>query len=113
MNNWKFLVVMVVLILTIYLAFDFFRPIVDNSKETKDKIDSLNKAIMMIQEHQIKLDSTIAIFNNEIGSVDSNIKNIKRQKTIIKEIYHEKINNVSSFNNNQIDSFFSGRYGKW
>lgn len=113
MNNWKFIVGMIALIIIVYLSADFFRPLIDNGKQYKNKIDSLDKAIVLIQEHQIKLDSAIEMFNNEIDSVDINIKNIKGQKIIIKEIYHEKNNNVSSFNNRQIDSFFSNRYGKW
>jgi len=113
MNNWKFIVSMIVLIIIIYLAADFFKPIVNNSKETKDKIDSLNNVIMVIKEHQIKLDSTIKIFSDGINNVDSSIKKIKGQKTIINQIYYEKSNSASSFNNRQIDSFFTDRYGKW
>lgn len=101
---------MVILVLIIFLIPKYFSPIIDNQKQTFDKIDSLNNIIKDIQSHQLKLDSSINNFNSMIDEVDSSIKNIKGQKTIIKEIYHEKINSVSSYTNKQIDSFFSGRY---
>lgn len=110
MNNWKVIIFMVILVLIIFLIPKYFSPIIDNQKQTFDKIDSLNNIIKDIQSHQLKLDSSINNFNSMIDEVDSSIKNIKGQKTIIKEIYHEKINSVSSYTNKQIDSFFSGRY---
>jgi translation initiation factor IF-3 len=41
---------------------------------------------------------------------DKEIK-AKAVKTVIKEIYYEKINNVSKYNDKQLDSFFTDRYG--
>ena len=50
--------------------------------------------------------------NENIKIVDNNINQLDAQKTIIKEIYHEKINSISNYNDAQIDSFFTDRYNK-
>jgi hypothetical protein len=78
--------------------------------DEKAKIDSLNTLIEEIHKDQLKLDSTIEGYNQKIDEVDDHIGKIKGQKTIVKEIYHEKINNVDKLSNPQLDSFFSDRY---
>jgi len=110
MNNWKFFIIISLLIVIFYFGVDLFRPVMIDNKDTKKKIDSLNMIIFNMQKEQLKLDSIIKNFNEEMDSVDSKVKNIKGQKTIIREIYHEKINSVNSYDAQQIDSFFSDRY---
>jgi len=77
----------------------------------KTKIDSLNKMMKELIKEQNKLDSTIILYNKEINDLDKNISSIKGQKTIIKEIYHDEINRVVNYNDAQLDSFFTNRYG--
>lgn len=78
--------------------------------DEKAKIDSLNQVIKGIYKDQQKLDSNIAGYNKKIDIVDNNINNIKSQKTIVKEIYHEEINRAGNYTEPQLDSFFSARY---
>jgi len=78
--------------------------------DERAKIDSLNTLIEEIHKDQQKLDSTIEGYNQKIDEVDEHIGKIKGQKTIVKEIYHEKINNVDKLSHPQLDSFFSNRY---
>ena len=85
-------------------------PSIEMSNESLKKIDSLNKTILLIEGEQHKIDSQLVKYNKEIDGIDENISNIKSEKTIIREIYHEKINSVNTFNTNQLDSFFSSRY---
>lgn len=80
------------------------------SSESKSKIDSINNSIKTIEVIQKKMDSNIVQYNKEILNVDKKISDIKIEKTIIKEIYHEKIISVDNFNDIQIDSFFANRY---
>jgi hypothetical protein len=63
----------------------------------------------MYKEQEL-LDDKIDDLNKEIIEVDNGIDKIKNQKTIVKEIYHEKINRVSNFTEPELDSFFSDRY---
>lgn len=110
-STWIVILFLIIILLGILLAKRYFTPIVDASKQTFEKIDSLNKLIKDMENHRIKLDSTISVFNTQIENVDSNINKIKGQKTVIKEIYYEKINRISTYTNDQIDSFFTERYG--
>lgn len=78
--------------------------------EEKAKLDSLNKIIKEIEFEQQKLDSNIVSYNQKIDEVDNHIDNIKGQKTIVKEIYHEKISSVDKLTVRELDSFFTDRY---
>jgi vacuolar-type H+-ATPase subunit I/STV1 len=80
------------------------------SEETKAKIDSLNVHIKIIEEDNKKLDTAITLYNKEVEKVDNIINNIKNEKTIIKEFYHEKIISIDNYSSAQIDSFFTNRY---
>jgi len=78
--------------------------------DEKAKIDSLTLMIKEIELEQQKLDSNIVSYNQKIDEVDNHIDKIKGQKTIVKEIYHEKINNVDKLTVRELDSFFTDRY---
>lgn len=90
--------------------FFIVTPSIEMSNESIKKIDSLNKTILLIETEQHKIDSQLVKYNKEIDGIDENISNIKNEKTIIREIYHEKINSINTFNTTQLDSFFSSRY---
>lgn len=82
------------------------------SPEQKQQLDSLNVQIRLLHEDNLKLESQIDSFNTEIQEVDDHIGKIKNQKTIVKEIYHEKISNVDKLTVRELDSFFTDRYNK-
>jgi len=80
------------------------------TRMSEQKIDYLNIIIKDMYKEQQKLDSSIIVYNKKIDEIDNSIHKIKGQKTIIKEIYHEEINRVDSYTDNDIDSFFANRY---
>lgn len=94
-----------------YLIF-FLTPRVQMAADQKQQLDSLNKVINQLHEDNLKLENKISDFNNQIEEVDHSIGKIKSQKTIIKEIYHEKITNVDKLTSREVDSFFTDRYNK-
>ena len=108
-NIWTILKIVLVVFLVYWLMF-ILTPIVKMSDESKAKIDSLNANIKRYEEETKKIDSAIAGYNVEIHKIDNVINNIKQEKTIIKEFYHEKIISVDTFSKSQIDSFFAKRY---
>lgn len=110
-TNFKTIVLLVFGIFIIYWLMFVITPNVGMSAETKAKIDSLNSNIRRYEEENKKLDSSIVMYVEQISKIDSAINNIKKQKTIIKEFYHEKIISVDTFSRSQIDDFFSKRYG--
>lgn len=95
----------------LYWVIFVLTPVITMPDKEKSKIDSLNNMIKDIYKDQNKLDSSIVNFNGQISSVDSHISEIKNQKTIIKEIYHEQINRVDNYTDYELDSFFTVRYG--
>jgi vacuolar-type H+-ATPase subunit I/STV1 len=95
----------------IYWIMFVLTPSVKMSAESKAKIDSLNANIMKYEEENKKIDTAIAAYNTEIHKIDNIISNIKQEKTIIKEFYHETIISIDTFSRSQIDSFFTKRYG--
>lgn len=92
-----------------YLIF-FLTPNVKMTANQKQQLDSLNIVIKQLHEDNLKLESKISDFNKEIDEVDKNISKIKGQKTVVKEIYHEKISNVDKLTVPELDSFFTDRY---
>lgn len=78
----------------------------------KNKIDSIDNNIVLLKELQKGVDDNISELKNEVLEVESTIGSVKNQKVIIKEYYENKINSVDKFTNNELDSFFSNRYGR-
>lgn len=109
-KNWFQFFMIITISIVIYSIFFKLTPSLEKKEETERKLDSLTSTIKKIELEQQKLDTLIMDYNKKIVEYDQNIQKIKSQKTIIKEIYHAKINSVSGYNNNQVDSFFSDRY---
>lgn len=110
MKYAKDIITIVFLLIILYCMYFILIPSSKLAEETYNKIDSLNSHIDSLETINNKLDSQIVIYNNQITEIDKSIDRIKNEKTIIKEIYHEKINNVDNYNVNQLDSFFTERY---
>jgi len=110
-KNYKTIIKVLFGLFILYWLIFFLTPKITMSSESKQIIDSLNTHIKNIELEQLKIDSNIVQYNKEINEIDKNIIKLNTQKTIIKEYYHEKIISVDSYNSNQLDSFFSRRYG--
>lgn len=95
----------------VYWLLFFLTPKVQMAAESKQAIDSLNVEIKEIEKEQDSLSNSISEYKEEINLLDQHISTIQSQKTIIKEIYHEEIKRVDSYNDRKLDSFFAVRYG--
>lgn len=82
-----------------------------NDELYKEKLDNIQATINQLNENQKKLNTEILGFKNQMVEVENKISEVENQKIIIKEIYHEKINTVNNYNDRQLDSFFTERYG--
>ena len=78
--------------------------------EYKAIIDSLTVANKELEAKQLKIDSSIQVYETEVKAIDFQVDNIKEKTTIIREYYHEQSVAASSYNTTQIDSFFKARY---
>ena len=95
----------------IYWLLFFLTPKVQMAAESKQAIDLLNVEIKEIEKEQDSLSNSISEYKEYINFLDKNISKIQSKKTIIKEIYHEEIKRVDSYNDRKLDSFFAVRYG--
>ena len=92
-----------------YLIF-FLTPKVNMSVAQKQQLDSLSILVNQLHEDNLELEKEINEYDKKIDEVDNHIDKIKGQKTIVKEIYHEKINSVDKLTVRELDSFFTDRY---
>lgn len=110
MKYAKDVVTIGVLLIILYCVFFILIPSSKLAEQTYNKIDSLNNHVDSLETINHKLDSQLVIYNTQITEIDKSIDRIKNEKITIKEIYHEKINNVDNFDVRQLDSFFTERY---
>jgi len=89
-----------------------FSPKLEGMDTFKNKIDSIDNKIVFLREQQKQVDENISELKGEVLQVESIIGSVKNQKVIIKEYYENKINSVDKFTNDELDSFFSSRYGR-
>ena len=99
----------IVLFLLYWIIF-VLTPRTGMSVEQKIILDSLSNKINQLHSDNSKLETTIQNYNEKISNIDNNINNLKNQKIIIKEYYHEKINGVDKLTLAELDSFFAKRY---
>lgn len=109
-NNFGTIVKVLFGLFILYYLIFFLTPSVKMSQEQKRQLDSLNVVIKQLHDDNLLLESKIDNFEMQIQEVDFNIDRIKGEKTIIKEIYHEKISNVDKLTVPELDSFFTERY---
>ena len=111
LKNYKTILQFVFGVFVLYWLIFFLTPRIEMSEVDKYKIQQIDEFVKKTYENQLKLDSSIKEFNEEIELVEKNIERIKGEKTVIREIYHEEINRVNEYSDKQLDSFFTNRYG--
>jgi septal ring factor EnvC (AmiA/AmiB activator) len=107
---YKYVVIGVVGLFVLYGVVYIATPKPGMSELDRYKIDQLNKEINLVIENQKKLDKQIEGYKKELTKIDSTIANVRNQKTIIKEYYKDKGEEIVGMNPSQIDSLFHKRY---
>lgn len=111
-NNYVTILKIVGGLFLLYWVIFVLTPKIQMSQIQLQKLDSLSKQIETLHNDNLKLETEIIGFNDKISEIDKSIDKVKAQKTIIKEYYHEKINNVDKLTIRELDSFFTNRYNK-
>lgn len=100
-----------------YWILFILTPSLNSSSKTKEEIESLKLMMTTLDEYikqeenkKSEIDNNIESINQEIIKIDNSVSKLKNQKIIIKEYYHEKINSVDTFSDDEIDKFLSDRY---
>jgi hypothetical protein len=115
----KNIAIVIGVVIVFYWILFVLTPFLNSSSKTKEEIQSMNLMLNTLdnyikekEQEQNNLDNSIQLVNEHIEKIDSAISKIKVQKVIIREYYHEKINNVDGYDDSDIDSFITNRYGK-
>lgn len=110
-ENSKFLAQLLVGLLVLYIFLYFITPKVELSKEDGKKLQELDYKIQQVYSEQKKIDENISRFTYEIETIQDSILRLKKQRDIIQNFYDEKEIIISKFDDKQLDSFFTNRYG--
>jgi predicted Holliday junction resolvase-like endonuclease len=98
-------------LLFLYIFIVVFTPKTKISKESRNKLDSIELQIQALKKQQVKQDSLLTVESNERVAIDKQLETVNNKTTIIREYYIEKSKEVSNYNSTQLDSFFRSRYG--
>ncbi len=107
---YKYVLGGVLFIAVLYLVVYLATPKPQMSELDKYKLEQLNNEIHTLVESQKKLDSQIESYKQELTKIDSTIAKVRNQKTIVKEYYKEKGEEIDKMTKSQIDSLLHKRY---
>lgn len=110
-NHYRDIILVFLGFLLVYLLIRTFTPVPDKSELLKYKLEQLDKKIEDTKKQQLKLDSNIVRYREDIKKIDKTIEYIRNQKTIINNYYTIKEKEINGYNYKQIDSSFKKRYG--
>ena len=74
------------------------------------KIDSIQKDIDSVYTKNDLIDTQIDLVDTHISNVDKNIQQVTKNITIIKNNTDEKVNNVATIGNIELERLFTERY---
>lgn len=97
------------LLLISSVVFFYFKDVRMNN-ESKKQTKELNSLIKDLKKQNENISVEILGLKESMKIVDDNVNKLEGQKTIIKEIYHEKISSITNYTEYQLDSFFTARY---
>ena len=104
-------------IVLIYIYFNLnpseIKQTLKDNKKIESKVDSLKSDNMFIVERMYELEKKQAMFFELIDQNNNLIRENNKELQKLKRIYNEKINSISSYNTNQLDSFFANRYKEY
>jgi GH25 family lysozyme M1 (1,4-beta-N-acetylmuramidase) len=98
-------------VIFLYLFILLVTPKQGMPADIKATIDSLTTVNKQLIKHQKQIDSTIAVYEEEVNQINNQVDNIKEKTTIIREYYHEVGQQVNQYTPTQVDSFFKAKYG--
>ena len=81
-------------------------------KKYEDKIKSLQTNVDSISKINTEINNKIITLNGDISNITNKIEKVDKTINIIKRNTDEKIRNVDNFGVNDLELFFTNRYGK-
>lgn len=106
-------IIVTVLLYLIYLGYGFFQNNTSKINTFEQSIDSLSEEIHKLDSVHIKQDSVIILYKDSVVFLDKIIEKEKIKYTEIKHKFNETRTHITHYTPNQLDSFFSKRYGQF
>jgi len=83
---------------------------VDKYAKQKSEIDSLSKMIEALKKDQLKYDSLITQYKDNLMIMDRQIDSTKHKITQIQNYYGNKIKAIDTATHDELGDFFTNRY---
>jgi hypothetical protein len=109
-NSIKLISIIIFVLFITYWMILLLTPKAQIPAEYKLELDILNKANADLAAKQKQIDSIIAIYKNQVDSVDLVIRSLDIKKTEVNNYYQTLGTQVNKYTPTQIDSFFKLRY---
>jgi predicted nucleic acid-binding Zn-ribbon protein len=103
----------IILLYLIYLGYSLFQENTSKYNHLENSIDSLSGEITKLDSIHVKQDSIIVLYKDSIVYLDNVIEKEKTKYIQIKHKFDEKRTHIVHYTPNQLDSFFSKRYGQF
>jgi chromosome segregation ATPase len=107
----EFILLLIIAILLIVNLFNL-NTIKTDVKKYEDKMNSLQTNIDSINLLNLEINNNISKLNGDVTNITTKIENVDKTIKIIKRNTDEKIRDVDNFGVNELELFFSNRYGK-
>jgi hypothetical protein len=108
-NNLNKILIILILIITIMLLIKSFIP---KRKDDllKYKLEQLDKNINEMKEQQKKINQKIDVYKKDIIVIDSNIRNIKTNRSTVNNYYELKEDSINGMERKEMINEFKKRY---
>ena len=104
-------ITVIILLALLYQGYNLIQNNTSKYDHFQHSIDSISNEITKLDSVHIKQDSTIALYKDSVVYLDNIIVEEKIKYTEIKHKFNEKRTHITHYTPNQLDSFFSKRYG--
>ena len=92
------------------LVYHFFGEREDYVKEYNDKIALLEAKVDSLHSENAELVNESKLLEEQIAGYDETIRNLNIQINVIKDETKQKVDAVDSFNDDELERFFTERY---
>lgn len=113
--NKNIIKTILLLIIVGFIVFNYIDniKIKTNPDEFYNKIDVIQNQIDSIRVVNESLDNKLEIVNDNINTIDDEIKLVDKNLNKINKKTNEKIDSINDYSFNELELFFTNRYGEY
>lgn len=106
-------IIVILLLSLLYYGYTLIQNNTFKYTNLENSVDSLNSEITKLDSIHVKQDSIIVLYKDSIVYLDNVIEKEKIKYIQIKHKFNETRTHITYYTPNQLDSFFSKRYGQF